>query len=134
MTKLGVAEISGGLQPPRVQMTGKDRRISLFPVPVASIRCLRGAELAVMQVNSNQQICAQFDFQNNLPLQVRPDGGRVSEKGSKLHFLVHGFVSSFTCHTATLLTERYRLVRVDQTVKALRLRPAVVSSLFYTCM
>ncbi|KFQ54676.1 Interleukin-17 receptor A, partial [Pelecanus crispus] len=42
----------------------------------ASIRCLRGAELAVMQVNSNQQICAQFDFQNNLPLQVRPDGGR----------------------------------------------------------
>ncbi|KAM9292809.1 interleukin-17 receptor A [Morus bassanus] len=42
----------------------------------ASIRCLRGAELAVMQVNSNQQICAQFDFQNNLPLQVRPDGRR----------------------------------------------------------
>ncbi|KFP10348.1 Interleukin-17 receptor A, partial [Egretta garzetta] len=42
----------------------------------ASIRCLRGAELAVMQVNSNQQVCAQFDFQNNLPLQVRPDGGR----------------------------------------------------------
>ncbi|KAK4832760.1 hypothetical protein QYF61_025607 [Mycteria americana] len=42
----------------------------------ASIRCLRGAELAVMQVNSNQQICAQFDFQNNLTLQVRPDGGR----------------------------------------------------------
>ncbi|RMC02700.1 hypothetical protein DUI87_19889 [Hirundo rustica rustica] len=42
----------------------------------ASIRCLEGAELAVMQVNSNQQICAQFDFQNNLPLQVRPDGGR----------------------------------------------------------
>ncbi|NWR44082.1 I17RA protein, partial [Regulus satrapa] len=42
----------------------------------ASIRSLEGAELAVMQVNSNQQICAQFDFQNNLPLQVRPDGGR----------------------------------------------------------
>ncbi|XP_071623980.1 interleukin-17 receptor A isoform X1 [Heliangelus exortis] len=42
----------------------------------ASIWYLRGAELAVMQVNSNQQICAQFDFQNNLPLQVRPDGGR----------------------------------------------------------
>ncbi|NXI48677.1 I17RA protein, partial [Galbula dea] len=42
----------------------------------ASIQHLRGAELAVMQVNSNQQICAQFDFQNNLPLQVRPDGGR----------------------------------------------------------
>ncbi|KFZ54954.1 Interleukin-17 receptor A, partial [Podiceps cristatus] len=42
----------------------------------ASIRYLRGAELAVMQVNSNQQVCAQFDFQNNLPLQVRPDGGR----------------------------------------------------------
>ncbi|RLW01737.1 hypothetical protein DV515_00007704 [Chloebia gouldiae] len=44
----------------------------------ASIRCLEGAELAVMQVNSNQQICAQFDFQNNLPLQVRPDGGRLA--------------------------------------------------------
>lgn len=42
----------------------------------ASIRYLRGAELAVMQVSSNQQICAQFEFQNNLPLQVRPDGGR----------------------------------------------------------
>ncbi|NXU20404.1 I17RA protein, partial [Pardalotus punctatus] len=42
----------------------------------ASVRSLKGAELAVMQVNSNQQICAQFDFQNNLPLQVRPDGGR----------------------------------------------------------
>ncbi|NWV28042.1 I17RA protein, partial [Origma solitaria] len=42
----------------------------------ASVRSLEGAELAVMQVNSNQQICAQFDFQNNLPLQVRPDGGR----------------------------------------------------------
>ncbi|NXA14265.1 I17RA protein, partial [Sapayoa aenigma] len=42
----------------------------------ASIRCLKGAELTVMHVNSNQQICAQFDFQNNLPLQVRPDGGR----------------------------------------------------------
>ncbi|NXT76518.1 I17RA protein, partial [Zapornia atra] len=42
----------------------------------ASIQYLRGAELAVMQVNNNQQICAQFDFQNNLPLQVRPDGDR----------------------------------------------------------
>ncbi|XP_026724037.1 interleukin-17 receptor A isoform X3 [Athene cunicularia] len=42
----------------------------------ASIRYLRGAELAVMQVNSNRQVCARFDFQNNLTLQVRPDGGR----------------------------------------------------------
>ncbi|XP_030916393.1 interleukin-17 receptor A [Geospiza fortis] len=42
----------------------------------ASIRSLEGAELAVMQVSSNQQLCAQFDFLNNLPLQVRPDGGR----------------------------------------------------------
>ncbi|XP_071407357.1 interleukin-17 receptor A isoform X1 [Pithys albifrons albifrons] len=42
----------------------------------ASIRSLRGAELAVMQVSNNQQVCAQFDFQNDLPLQVRPDGGR----------------------------------------------------------
>lgn len=66
------------------------------PVPAASIRCLQGAELAVMQVNSNQQVCAQFDFQNNLPLQVRPDGGRVSAKDSKLLFAVHGFVSAFT--------------------------------------
>lgn len=64
-------------------------------MPAASIRCLEGAELAVMQVSSNQQICAQFDFQNNLPLQVRPDGGRVSAKGSKLRFLVPGFVSAF---------------------------------------
>ncbi|NWI96774.1 I17RA protein, partial [Pitta sordida] len=42
----------------------------------ASIRYLEGAELAVVQVSSNQQVCAQFDFQNSLPLQVRPDGGR----------------------------------------------------------
>ncbi|NXN96616.1 I17RA protein, partial [Rhinopomastus cyanomelas] len=42
----------------------------------ASIQYLQGAELAVMQVNSNQEICAQYDFKNNLPLQVRPDGGR----------------------------------------------------------
>ncbi|TFK00687.1 protein bassoon [Platysternon megacephalum] len=42
----------------------------------ASIQYLQGVELAVLQVNNNQQICAQFDFQNNLPLQVRPDGGR----------------------------------------------------------
>lgn len=75
----------------------RKRKISLsVPVPAASIQYLRGAELAVMQVNSNQQIRAQFDFQNNLPLQVRPDGGWVSAKGSKLLFLVHGFVSSFT--------------------------------------
>ncbi|NXR06767.1 I17RA protein, partial [Semnornis frantzii] len=44
----------------------------------ASIRYLEGAELAVMQVNNNQQVCAQFAFQNNLTLQVRPDGGRWS--------------------------------------------------------
>ncbi|XP_064011787.1 interleukin-17 receptor A [Pogoniulus pusillus] len=44
----------------------------------ASVRYLEGAELAVMQVNNNQQVCAQFAFQNNLPLQVRPDGGRWS--------------------------------------------------------
>ncbi|NWU88631.1 I17RA protein, partial [Upupa epops] len=42
----------------------------------ASIQYLQGAELAVMQVNSNKEICAQYDFKNNLPLQVRPDGGR----------------------------------------------------------
>nr|XP_042705518.1 interleukin-17 receptor A isoform X3 [Chrysemys picta bellii] len=42
----------------------------------ASIQYLQGVELAVLQLNNNQQICAQFDFQNNLPLQVRPDGGR----------------------------------------------------------
>ncbi|NXN11148.1 I17RA protein, partial [Indicator maculatus] len=44
----------------------------------ASVRYLEGAELAVMQVNNNQQLCAQFAFQNNFPLQVRPDGGRWS--------------------------------------------------------
>ncbi|XP_054023983.1 interleukin-17 receptor A [Dryobates pubescens] len=44
----------------------------------ASVRYLEGAELAVVQVNNNQQVCAQFAFQNNLPLQVRPDGGRWS--------------------------------------------------------
>lgn len=75
----------------------EERKRGTHPsVPAASIRCLEGAELAVMQVNSNQQICAQFDFQNNLPLQVRPDGGRVSAKGSKLHFLIHAIVSAFT--------------------------------------
>lgn len=77
-------------------------------MPAASIRCLQGAELAVMQVDSNQQICAQFDFQNNLPLQVRPDGGRVSAKGSKLLFLVHGFVSAFT-----VIQQVYRLKSTD---------------------
>lgn len=104
MTKLGIAEISGGVAAVMCADDGERKMYLSVTVPVASIRCLRGAELAVMQVNSNQQICAQFDFQNNLPLQVRPDGGRVSEKGSKLHFLVHGFVSIFTCHAAKLLT------------------------------
>lgn len=73
-----------------------DRKKTSLSVPAASIRYLRGAELAVMQVSSNQQICAQFDFQNNLTLQVRPDGGRVSAKDSKLLFLVRGIVSAFT--------------------------------------
>ncbi|XP_070612574.1 interleukin-17 receptor A isoform X2 [Erythrolamprus reginae] len=41
----------------------------------ASIIYLRGAELAVLQLNNNHQICAQFDFQNNLTFQVRPDNG-----------------------------------------------------------
>ncbi|XP_026534472.1 interleukin-17 receptor A isoform X2 [Notechis scutatus] len=41
----------------------------------ASIIYLRGAELAVVQLSNNQQICAQFDFQNNLTFQVRPDNG-----------------------------------------------------------
>lgn len=68
---------------------------SLCPVPAASIRYLRGAELAVMQVSSNQQICAQFEFQNKLPLQVRPDGGRVSAKDLKPLTLVQGFGSAF---------------------------------------
>ncbi|XP_006135524.3 interleukin-17 receptor A [Pelodiscus sinensis] len=42
----------------------------------ASIQHLWGAELAVLQMNNNRQMCVQFDFQNNLPLQVRPDGSR----------------------------------------------------------
>ncbi|XP_062990940.1 interleukin-17 receptor A [Elgaria multicarinata webbii] len=41
----------------------------------ASIMYLKGVELAVLQVTSNQQVCAQFDFQNNLSIQVRPNGG-----------------------------------------------------------
>ncbi|KAG8138367.1 hypothetical protein E2320_004263 [Naja naja] len=41
----------------------------------ASIIYLRGAELSVVQLSNNQQICAQFDFQNNLTFQVRPDNG-----------------------------------------------------------
>ncbi|XP_061494600.1 interleukin-17 receptor A isoform X2 [Rhineura floridana] len=41
----------------------------------ASIQHLKGAELAVLQMSSNQQVCVQFDFQNNLSFQVRPDGG-----------------------------------------------------------
>lgn len=83
MTRVGTVVISVGVA---TSTHGDDRKRKIsfsVPVPAASIRYLRGAELAVMQVNSNQQICAQFDFQNNLPLQVRPDGGRVSAKGSK---------------------------------------------------
>lgn len=82
-TSPGTVIISVGLQPLHVQLTGKGKHVSVC-VPAASIRYLRGAELAVMQVSSNQQICAQFEFQNNLPLQVRPDGGRVSAKGPEL--------------------------------------------------
>lgn len=87
--------MSGGLA---TSTHADDRKMTSLsvPVPAASIRYLRGAELAVMQVSSNQQICAQFDFQNNLTLQVRPDGGRVSAKCSKILFLVHGIVSAFT--------------------------------------
>ncbi|XP_028603372.2 interleukin-17 receptor A isoform X1 [Podarcis muralis] len=40
-----------------------------------SVQNLRGAELAVLQVSTNQQVCAQFDLQNNLLFQVRPNGG-----------------------------------------------------------
>lgn len=39
--------------------------------------------MAVVQLSDNHQICAQFDFQNNLTFQVRPDnGGRVSDRES----------------------------------------------------
>ncbi|XP_042325901.1 interleukin-17 receptor A [Sceloporus undulatus] len=41
----------------------------------ASIQYLRGVELTVLQVSSNQQVCVQFDFQNNLLFQVSPNGG-----------------------------------------------------------
>ncbi|XP_054844802.1 interleukin-17 receptor A [Eublepharis macularius] len=41
-----------------------------------SILHLRGVELSVLQVTSNQQICVKFDFQNNLTRQVRPSDGR----------------------------------------------------------
>uniref|UniRef100_G1KY25 Interleukin 17 receptor A n=1 Tax=Anolis carolinensis TaxID=28377 RepID=G1KY25_ANOCA len=42
----------------------------------ASIRFLRGVELTVLQVSSNQQVCVQFDFQNDLLSQVSPSSGR----------------------------------------------------------
>ncbi|KAL8222212.1 UNVERIFIED_CONTAM: hypothetical protein K2H54_075140 [Gekko kuhli] len=41
-----------------------------------SILLLRGAELNVLEVSTNRQVCAQFDFQDNLSHQVRPDNGR----------------------------------------------------------
>ncbi|KAH0617079.1 hypothetical protein JD844_028713 [Phrynosoma platyrhinos] len=41
----------------------------------ASIQYLKGVELTVLQVSSNQQVCVQFDFQNNLLFQVSPNGG-----------------------------------------------------------
>ncbi|XP_009873481.1 PREDICTED: interleukin-17 receptor A [Apaloderma vittatum] len=81
----------------------------------ASIQYLQGAELAVMQVNSNQQICAQFDFQNNLPLQVRPDGGRWNftfdrfevEPGQTYQVTVYhlpklGFHGDYNCKSMSL--------------------------------
>lgn len=108
-TSLGTVVIFVGLQPSNVQLTGKGKHVSVC-VPAASIRYLRGAELAVMQVSSNQQICAQFEFQNNLPLQVRPDGGRVSAKGPELPWVW----CYFSCLIARLpfffLLFMYRLV------------------------
>ncbi|XP_044272926.1 interleukin-17 receptor A isoform X2 [Varanus komodoensis] len=40
-----------------------------------SIQHLKGVELSVLQVNVNQQVCAQFNFLNSLLFQVRPNGG-----------------------------------------------------------
>lgn len=75
----------------------------------ASIQYLRGAELAVLQVSSNRQICVQFDFQNNLPLQVRPDGSRVSVEGSDKVMYVTG-VFLFCSIKSQAISERNRIL------------------------
>ncbi|XP_060101764.1 interleukin-17 receptor A [Heteronotia binoei] len=63
-----------------------------------SIRILQGAELNVLQVTSNRHVCVQFDFQNNLLDQVRPDDGRpwnfsfnhfVVQPGQRYQVTVH---------------------------------------------
>ncbi|XP_020644738.3 interleukin-17 receptor A isoform X1 [Pogona vitticeps] len=65
--------------------TYRDEEGKLFPVlkiewkvaTDASIQYLRGAELTVLQVSTNRQLCVQFDFQDSLSFQVHPkDGGR----------------------------------------------------------
>ncbi|XP_053110988.1 interleukin-17 receptor A isoform X2 [Hemicordylus capensis] len=50
-------------------------KITWMAATDASIQYLRGVQLAVLQINNNRQVCAHFDFQNNLTFQVRPDGG-----------------------------------------------------------
>lgn len=134
-TSPGIVIISVGLQPLHVQLTGKGKHVSVC-VPAASIRYLRGAELAVMQVSSNQQICAQFEFQNNLPLQVRPDGGRVSAKGPELPWVWFRFsylVASLPFFFSSLCTD-WLVRRVGITIKILGLRSGVIPILFYACM
>ena len=134
-TSLGTVVIFVGLQPSNVQLTGKGKHVSVC-VPAASIRYLRGAELAVMQVSSNQQICAQFEFQNNLPLQVRPDGGRVSAKGPELPWVW----CYFSCLIARLpffffsLCTDWLVRRVGIRIRILGLRSGVIPILFYACI
>ncbi|NWQ76716.1 I17RA protein, partial [Columbina picui] len=99
----------------------------------ASIRYLRGAELAVMQVSSNQQICAQFDFQNNLTLQVRPDGGRWNftfdrfevEPGQTYQVTVYhlpklGVPGDYNCKSTSLTMPDCKDSRMKRTIPCIK--------------
>ncbi|NXM62392.1 I17RA protein, partial [Illadopsis cleaveri] len=99
----------------------------------ASIRYLEGAELAVVQVNSNQQICAQFDFQNNFSLQVRPDGGRWNftfdrfevEPGQTYQVTVYhlpklGVNGDYNCKSASLRVPDCRNSTMKRTIPCIK--------------
>ncbi|XP_077196197.1 interleukin-17 receptor A [Paroedura picta] len=64
----------------------------------SSIQVLQGAEVSVLQVSSNQLVCVQFNFQNNLVQQVKPDDRRpwsfsfnrfVVQPGQRYQVTVH---------------------------------------------
>ncbi|XP_030069979.1 interleukin-17 receptor A [Microcaecilia unicolor] len=72
----------------------------------ASVLVQQGAELSVLQVSSNIQICVQFDFVNNLNSQHNPDGGPwsfmfdrfVVEPGKTYDVTVHHLPKLGTTH------------------------------------